>query len=57
VGDLVHPYLNRRTGREDIEYIHPGLRTHSETDFRGPSFSGTSPSHGYGDRWLLRCRS
>lgn len=23
VGDLVHPYLNRRTGREDIEYIHP----------------------------------
>jgi DNA polymerase III alpha subunit len=23
VGDLVHPYLNRRTRREDIEYIHP----------------------------------
>lgn len=23
VGDLVHPYLNRRTGREQIEYIHP----------------------------------
>jgi error-prone DNA polymerase len=23
VGDLVHPYLNRRTGREKIEYIHP----------------------------------
>ncbi|MDB2674022.1 DNA polymerase III subunit alpha [Akkermansiaceae bacterium] len=23
VGDLVHPYLNRRTGREEIEYIHP----------------------------------
>ena len=23
VGDLVHPYLNRRTKREDIEYIHP----------------------------------
>ena len=23
VGDLVHPYLNRRTGREHIEYIHP----------------------------------
>ena len=23
VGDLVHPYLNRRTKREQIEYIHP----------------------------------
>ena len=25
VGDLVHPYLNRRTGRENIEYIHPAF--------------------------------
>ncbi len=23
VGDLVHPYLNRRAGREKIDYIHP----------------------------------
>jgi error-prone DNA polymerase len=23
VGDLVHPYLNRRCGREKIDYIHP----------------------------------
>ena len=23
VGDLVHPYLNRRTHREQVEYIHP----------------------------------
>ena len=23
VGDLVHPYLNRRAGREVIDYIHP----------------------------------
>jgi len=23
VGDLVHPYLNRRTDREKIDYIHP----------------------------------
>jgi len=23
VGDLVHPYLNRRNGRESIDYIHP----------------------------------
>lgn len=26
VGDLVHPYLNRRTGREQIEYIHPDFK-------------------------------
>ena len=25
VGDLVHPYLNRRTGRAPIEYIHPSF--------------------------------
>ena len=25
VGDLVHPYLNRRTGREAIDYIHPSF--------------------------------
>ena len=23
VGDLVHPFLNRRTGREAVDYIHP----------------------------------
>jgi error-prone DNA polymerase len=23
VGDLVHPYLNRRNGREAVDYIHP----------------------------------
>jgi error-prone DNA polymerase len=26
VGDLVHPYLNRRTGREDVDYIHPHFK-------------------------------
>ncbi len=25
VGNLVHPYLNRRTGREPIHYIHPSF--------------------------------
>ena len=25
VGDLVHPYLNRRTGKEGIEYLHPAF--------------------------------
>ncbi|NNC90680.1 MAG: DNA polymerase III subunit alpha [Akkermansiaceae bacterium] len=25
VGDLVHPYLNRRNGREPVDYIHPAF--------------------------------
>ncbi|MFK7849380.1 MAG: DNA polymerase III subunit alpha [Akkermansiaceae bacterium] len=25
VGNLVHPYLNRRTGRERVDYIHPSF--------------------------------
>jgi len=25
VGDLVHPYLNRRSGREPVDFIHPSL--------------------------------
>jgi len=25
VGDLVHPYLNRRNGREPVDHIHPSL--------------------------------
>ncbi|MCH7226784.1 DNA polymerase III subunit alpha [Haloferula sp. A504] len=25
VGDLVHPYLNRRNGREPVDHIHPDL--------------------------------
>ncbi len=25
VGDLVHPYLNRRNGREPVDFIHPSL--------------------------------
>ena len=26
VGDLVHPYLNRRTGREAVDFIHPSFK-------------------------------
>jgi error-prone DNA polymerase len=26
VGDLVHPYLNRRTGREPVDFIHPSFK-------------------------------
>ncbi|NIP95863.1 MAG: hypothetical protein GWO24_21490, partial [Akkermansiaceae bacterium] len=25
VGDLVHPYLNRRNGREPVDCIHPAF--------------------------------
>ena len=25
VGQMVHPYLNRRAGREEVRYAHPSL--------------------------------
>src|SRR5207302_276872 len=25
VGKMVHPYLNRRQGREEVDYLHPSL--------------------------------
>ena len=25
VGQMVHPYLNRRAGREPVQYAHPSL--------------------------------
>lgn len=38
VGDLVHPYLNRRTGRERIEYIHPSFKPILERTLGVPLF-------------------
>lgn len=38
VGDLVHPYLNRRTGREAIEYIHPSFEPILERTLGVPLF-------------------
>jgi error-prone DNA polymerase len=38
VGDLVHPYLNRRNGREPIDYIHPDCREILERTLGVPLF-------------------
>lgn len=38
VGDLVHPYLNRRTGREPIDCIHPAFEQALERTLGVPLF-------------------
>lgn len=38
VGDLVHPYLNRRNGREPVDYIHPSLEPILERTLGVPMF-------------------
>lgn len=38
VGDLVHPYLNRRTQREPVEYIHPDFEPILERTLGVPLF-------------------
>lgn len=38
VGDLVHPYLNRRTGHEEIDYIHPDFQPVLERTLGVPLF-------------------
>lgn len=37
-GDLVHPYLNRRAGRETVDYIHPLLKPVLERTLGVPLF-------------------
>lgn len=38
VGNLVHPYLNRRNGREPIDYIHPAFKPILERTLGVPLF-------------------
>ncbi|WAC19056.1 error-prone DNA polymerase [Luteolibacter sp. SL250] len=38
VGDLVHPYLNRRCGREPVDYIHPACKPTLERTLGVPLF-------------------
>ena len=38
VGDLVHPYLNRRNGYEPVDYIHPSLKPVLERTLGVPLF-------------------
>ena len=41
-GDMVHPYLNRRAGREPVTYFDPRLRTDSRAHVRRASFPGAN---------------
>ncbi len=38
IGDMVHPYLRRRTGREPVQYAHPSLRPILERTLGVPLF-------------------
>ena len=38
VGKMVHPYLNRRQGREDVRYPHPSLKSVLERTLGVPLF-------------------
>ncbi len=38
VGDLVHPYLNRRSGREPVDFIHPSCEKTLERTLGVPLF-------------------
>jgi error-prone DNA polymerase len=38
VGNLVHPYLARRSGKEEVEYIHPDLKPVLERTLGVPLF-------------------
>src|SRR4029434_8819384 len=38
VGQMVHPYLNRRAGREEVQYAHPSLEPILERTLGVPLF-------------------
>ena len=49
-GDMVHPYLRRREGRDPVSYPSPALERHSEEDTRRAVVSGTGDAHRHGRR-------
>ncbi len=53
VWQMVHPYLNRRAGREAVTYAHPSLEPILEADTLGvPLFQEQLPAHRDGRRRL-----
>ncbi len=44
-GDMVHPYLRRREGRDPVTYPSPEIEGHSGQDARGSAVSGTRHAH------------
>ena len=54
VGQMVHPYLNRRAGREPVQYAASLARADSRADARRAALSGTAAADGDGRRRLHR---
>ena len=57
VGKMVHPYLNRRAGREPVEYDHPLLEPILQRTLGIHPLSRAGNSHGNGSCRVLSRRS
>ena len=56
VGQMVHPYLKRRQGLEDVVYPHPALEPILVADARCAALPGTVAAHGDGGGRVFRWR-
>ena len=54
VGQMVHPYLNRRAGREPVRYPHPSLEPILSAHARRAAVPGAAAAHGDGGGRLHR---
>ncbi len=57
VGQMVNPYLQRRMGRESVNYLHPSLEPVLTRTLGRPALSGTVVAHGDDCRRIQRGRS
>ncbi len=56
VGQMVHPYLDRRRGREPVTYAHPDARADPQAHARRAALPGAAAAHGHGGGRLHRRR-
>ena len=54
VGQMMHPYMRRRQGKEEVTYPHPSLEAGIEAHSGRAALSGTTAAHGDDGRQLLR---
>ncbi len=57
VGKMMHPYMRRRQGREEVTYPHPSLEAGTRAHPGRAALSGAIAAHGHGRRQLHRRRS
>ena len=55
-GDMVHPYIRRREGREEVSYLIPELERVLRQDARCPAVSGAGYAHRHRMRRISRPR-